>query len=149
MTSELRVKKQPVPASMYLSDGTTLSGTIFLSPVGPSLRGRETVPELMEEPEDLLPFRSQSGRFLLVGKPEIVAFRITSGEAKPPVDTRINADLKLTGGFQFNGQLVSEIDTDRLSDVLNHAAKWLRLKTPGGVMWVRRRAILIASQTPT
>lgn len=148
MTSELRVKKQPVPASVFMSDGTTLSGTIFLSPVGPRHQGRETIPEMMDEPEDLIPFRTQSDRFILVGKPEIVAFRLLSGESKPEIDTRIPADVKLKGGFQFNGKVVAEASTDRLSDVLNHADDWLRLVAPSGIIWLRRRAILTASQIP-
>ena len=81
MTQDLQVKKQPVPATVFLGDGSTLSGTIFLSPVGPSQHGRETVHELMEEPEAMMPFHAQSERFLLVGKETIVAIRILSGEA--------------------------------------------------------------------
>lgn len=147
MTSELRVKKQPVPASVFMSDGTTLSGTIFLSPVGPRHQGRETVPELMDEPEELIPFRTQSDRFILLGKPGIVAFRLLSGESKPDIDTQVPADVKLNGGFQFGGNIISEASTDRLSDVLNHADDWIRLVAPNGVIWLRRRAILTASQT--
>lgn len=147
MASDLRVKKQPVPASLFMRDGATLSGTIFLSPVGPSLHGRETVQEMMEESEALIPFRSQSERFLLIGKPGIVAIRVVSGEVPPELEGRVAGDMKLDGGFQFNGRVVSDHSTDRLSDVLNGAGEWLRLETINGIVWLRRSAILIASQT--
>lgn len=147
MTAGLRVEKQPVSAVVFLDDGTTLSGTIFLSPIGSNQPGRETIPELMDEPETLIPFRSQSKRFLLIGKAAVVAVRIITGESKPDLPGRVAADLKLAGGVQFNGRIVTEHDSDRLSDVLNHGDEWLRLETLNGIVWLRRDAIRVASQT--
>ena len=147
MTSELRVKKQPVPATLFMTDGTTLSGTIFLSPVGPSQSGRETVQEMMEGVEKFIPFRSESERFLLLGKSGVVAIRMISGEEKPELPGRVSADVRLTGGLQFNGRMITDHNTDRLSDVLNHSDNWLRLETLNGIVWLRREAISVASQT--
>ncbi|MDH5371966.1 MAG: hypothetical protein OEX97_03385 [Acidimicrobiia bacterium] len=149
MTQDLQVKKQPVPATVFLGDGSTLAGTIFLSPVGPTQPGRETVLELMEEPEAMMPFHAQSERFLLLGKEAIVAIRILSGEAQPELATRVGADVMLRGGFQFNGRVVTGHEDDRLSDVLNHAGEWIRLETVNGVVWLRRSAIIQASQPLT
>ena len=149
MTSELRVKKQPVPATLFMTDGTTLSGTIFLSPVGPSHAGRETVREMMEGSEQFIPFRSESERFLLLGKAGVVATRMVTGEQKPELPGRVSAEVKLVGGLQFNGRMITDHDSDRLSDVLNHSDNWLRLETLNGIVWIRREAISIASSPCT
>lgn len=144
MTSDLRIKKEPLPANLYLEDGTVLSGTVFLSLMGPTRTGLETIEELMSEPEAMLPFRTEEDRLRLVGKAGIVGVRMLSAEPKPDFEEGLDVEVRMRGGAQFNGTVSVAGEHRRLSDVINHAGAWLRLATDGGVIWIRRSGILVA-----
>jgi hypothetical protein len=146
MFGELHVKKQPVPVTLHMSDGTSLSGTIFLSPVGPTQAGRETVGEMMSEPESLFPFRSQSERFLMIGKEATSAIRVVSGEVPPVFGGRIPVEAVLVGGHRFSGSLLTEDPDDRLSGEVNRPERWLRMETTSGIVWLRRASIIHLAQ---
>ncbi len=149
MTSDLRVKKEPLPASVYLDDGTVLSGTVFLSPRGPTHSGLETIEELMSEPEAVLPFRTEEGRTILIGKAAIVAVRMVSAEAPADFEDRILVDMHMRGGAHFAGRIHVAGESHRPSDIINHAGPWLKFETDGGIVWIRRTAILMASPDPS
>ncbi len=71
----LRVKKQPLPVTLYLIDGTVESGTVFLPATSPRHTGSATIAELMDESDHLLRFKFQGDRFQLVGKAGIATIK--------------------------------------------------------------------------
>jgi hypothetical protein len=55
---DLRIEKSPYRVKVYLGDGETMKGEVYLSECSPSRRGGETLIELANDPErDFLPFR--------------------------------------------------------------------------------------------
>lgn len=139
---ELKVKKQPLPVTMYLADGTVESGTLFLSTTSPSHSGAATIQDLMDEPSQLLPFNLRAERFQLVGKRNISAIRAISGPKPAGFFERVDATIKLIGSHTFNGHLLVEGGRgERISDAIMED-EWLRMETQGGFVWAQRRQLL-------
>lgn len=139
---ELHVKKQPVPATLYLVDGSVDGGTIFLASQSLHRSGSETIGELLTNPDDpLLPFKIRGERFQLVGKSGIAAIRAVAGAAPVGFYTNVPAHVRTNGGHIFDGQLRVEAGRgSRISDALKEP--WVSLETQAGLVWVNRSQIL-------
>jgi hypothetical protein len=67
----------------------------------------------------------EQGQCTVADQPVVLSLPSRSGAA--PIDLEgVAADVKLVGGLQFNGRIVSNHNTDRLSDALKGAGVWLR-----------------------
>lgn len=141
--SELWVEKTAVEASLLLTDGSVLRGTLYLAPFSPRHAGLQTPGELLDEPEPLLPFRLAAGAFALVGKAAVTAVRVSGREDSSDLLVRLPARLRLSGGHRLEGLVLGEAGAgDRLSDLLNIPDPWVRLREPEGLAWVAKRHLL-------
>lgn len=135
--SDLRIDKLEVPTLLCLADGSTIDGWLFLSPFSPGRLGPQTVEDLMEEADRVLPFRTHGGKFLLVGKRNIAAAAVPASTGRPPgfwtvapVAVHVAGPHVLAGGL-----LIEEGGGQRLSDALNGPHTWIPLETEEHLVW--------------
>lgn len=142
---QYRVDKDAVGATVYLSDGAALRGSLFLSPFSIRRAGRQSVAELLAETGAALPFANPEGKFLLLGTASIAAVELAeAGPADEGFWTRIPMKVRLVGGHVFGGALLLEEGAGpRVSDVVRTEDPWLALETPGTRLWVAKAHLLI------
>ena len=58
-----RVEKTELPVVIFQADGSVMKGVVFLSATAYSHMGQQTLLDLMKEPGDFFPFRSDAGSF--------------------------------------------------------------------------------------
>lgn len=63
LMSEYQVEKQKVAITIFLIDGQTREGVIFLSPFSSFHSGPQTLHDLMSEEEPFVPFVGNDGNF--------------------------------------------------------------------------------------
>jgi hypothetical protein len=138
----LHIKKQPVPATLYLVNGAVDAGTIFLAHQSIHRSGAETIGELLtDDSEPMLPFKIRPEIFQLIGKAAVSAIRAVSGADPVGYYGRAHALIELVGGHRFDGQLLFEEGRGkRISDAIKEP--WIRLETRAGLVWVNRTHIL-------
>ncbi len=138
----LHVKKQPLPATLYLMNGSVDAGTIFLAQQSVHRSGSQTIGELLtDDQEPMLPFKIRGERFQLIGKAGVSAIRAVSGAEPVGFYGRAHATMELLGGHHFDGQLlVEEGRGGRISDAIKEP--WIRLETQSGLVWANRHRIL-------
>jgi hypothetical protein len=143
------VEKTAVEVRLLLADGSRLAGSVFLSEFSPTHSGRQSLEDLMNEPNPFLAFTTAQGRFVLVGKEHVVAVE-TPFDA-PSVSgfwSRLSARLKLTGGHTIEGRLwTREGPGIRFSDAVTGSATWVALETGRSLFWLAKARILTAEET--
>ena len=146
MSDGLIVEKHSSPANLFLSDGRVIEARLFLADFAQTHGGPQTVRDLIEEPGDALPAVDADGEFVLILKDAVSAASVVPTELDlegywhetPSV-------LRLVGGHRIDGQLLAEDGSGkRLSDVVNHADRWLRLRRPDELIWVRKSSLVTA-----
>lgn len=122
--SVYRVEKTELPVVVFQVDGSVMKGVVFLSPSVYSHMGQQTLLDLMKEPGDFFPFRSDAGAFCVANKQTITHIRFD-----PPKETsayeslgdREKAEIQFVGGEQLSGTVTIEMPEgrNRLFDFLN------------------------------
>ncbi|MBI5442495.1 MAG: hypothetical protein HY900_14930 [Deltaproteobacteria bacterium] len=141
-----RVEKVPARTTLLLTDGSRLSGSVFLSDFSPTRAGPQTVVDVMTDGTPLLAFETEEGLFLVVGKDHVAALE-TPLEASSASGflMKVPARLRLSGGHAVEGTLlVKEGPGIRFSDALNAAEPWIALETGRSLFWVSKAHILVA-----
>ena len=138
--SDLKVDKNEVPALLCLADGTTIDGWLFLSPFSPGHLGPQTVEDLMDEADQVLPCRTSGGKFLLVGKRNIAAVAVPASSGRPPGFWAVTqVAVRLSGPHVLAGELlIEEGGGRRLSDALNGPHTWIPLETEEHLVWLAK-----------
>ena len=138
--SRLRIDKEDVVATLYLSDGSTLHGSLFLSRFSATRAGPQGVDELLAESCHSLPFATAEGRFLLVGTPSVAAVEVSDSDRLPQgFWTRLPVNLRLAGHHHLHGALLAEEGKGgRISDAVNAPGAWLTLDAGGRLIWVSK-----------
>ena len=122
--SVYRVEKTELPVVVFQADGSVMKGVVFLSASAYSHTGQQTLLDLMKEPEDFFPFRSEAGAFCVANKTTITHIRFDPPEeasAYESLGDREDVDIKFVGGEQLSGTLTIEMPEgrNRLFDFLN------------------------------
>lgn len=146
MTKRFLIEKHSVPAELLLDDGRTLRVLLYLADFAQTHGGHQTVRDLVDEPGAVLPAIDNDGEFVLVHK------RAVSGISVVPTELDLEgfwhempATVRITGGHRIDGSLlVEEGSGERLSDVINHAGNWLRMRQSDRLVWVRMEALTTA-----
>jgi hypothetical protein len=122
--SVYRVEKTELPVVIFQTDGSVMKGVVFLSASTYSHMGQQTLLDLMKEPGNFFPFRSEAGAFCVANKLTITHIRYT-----PPVEIpayqslghREDVDIKFIGGEQLIGTVTIEMPEgrNRLFDFIN------------------------------
>ena len=131
---DLRVPTHEVEVTIYLIDGSQLSGVVFTDPNehDPSA----AVLTILASPEPLLRFRSSFDEFLLVGKGSIESVLIEGVEPT----TSARCFVATLSGHRFVGGIPGQLQEERLSDAVQ--MPWIRVYTERGTLQVRSERVL-------
>jgi hypothetical protein len=122
--SVYRVEKTELPVVIFQADGSVMKGVVFLSATAYSHMGQQTLLDLLKEPGDFFPFRSEAGAFCVANKTTITHIRFdppTEASAYESLGDRVDVDIKFVGGEQLTGTLTIEMPEgrNRLFDFVN------------------------------
>lgn len=148
MTEQLLVEKRSHPADVFLADGRVIEAVVFVSEYAQSHGGPQTVKDLIDEPGHVVPALDAGGEFVLIHKDAISAIAVAPSDQdldgywhETPVT------LRLSGGHRIDGSLLVEDGSgERLSDAINHARDWIRVRSANSLVWVRV-ATLVSART--
>ena len=119
-----RVEKSELPVVIFQADGSVMKGVVFLSAAAYSHMGKQTLLDLMKEPGDFFPFRSDSVGFCVTNKQTITHVRFDPPAEDPEYQSlgdREDVEIKFVGGEQLAGTVTIEMPEgkSRLFDFVN------------------------------
>jgi hypothetical protein len=122
--SVYRVEKSELPVVVFQADGSVMKGVVFLSASAYSHVGQQTLHDLLKEPGDFFPFRSDAGTFCIANKQTITHIRFDppkQDDAYQRLGDRVDVDVKFVGGEQLAGTVIIEMPEgrNRLFDFVN------------------------------
>ena len=131
--SVYRVEKTELPVVIFQADGSVMKGVVFLSATAYSHMGKQTLLDLLKEPGDFFPFRSEAGAFCVANKQTITHIRFDPPEEEDGFQSlgdREDVDIKFVGGEQLSGTVTIEMPEgrNRLFDFLNAMAGFFLLQ---------------------
>ncbi|MDH5373053.1 MAG: hypothetical protein OEX97_08940 [Acidimicrobiia bacterium] len=146
MTGKFLIEKHSHPADIFLSDGRVIEARLFLAEYAQTHDGSQTVRDLIDEPGEVLPAVDTDDEFLLLNKRAVSAVSVAPTELdlegywhETPVT------LRLIGGHRVEGALLFEDGSgQRLSDAINNAGEWIRVRRSDQLVWVRMSALVSA-----
>jgi hypothetical protein len=132
--SVYHVEKTEQPVVVFQADGSVMKGVVFLSASVYSHMGRQTLLDLMKEPGNFFPFRSETGAFCVANKQTITHIRFESPAEKTGFQSlghREDLDIKFVGGQQLSGTIIIEMPEgrNRLFDFINAMKGFFLLHT--------------------
>jgi hypothetical protein len=122
--SVYRVEKSELPVVVFQADGSIMKGVVFLSATAYNHMGQQTLLDLLKEPGDFFPFRSEAGDFCVTNKQTITHIRFVPPELEDEYQSlgdREEVEIKFVGGEQLGGTVVIEMPEgrNRLFDFIN------------------------------
>lgn len=122
--SVYRVEKSELPVVVFQADGSVMKGVVFLSATAYSHMGKQTLLDLLKEPGNFFPFRSDAGDFCVTNKKTITHIRFDPPEQDEDYQSlgdREEVDIKFVGGEQLSGTVTIEMPEgrNRLFDFIN------------------------------
>lgn len=110
----------------------------------------EALGEVLDAPTDFVPFHTSAG-VVLVSKAAIVYVSLRDAEAETTLyDRQHRVAIVLAQGTRFEGLLLdsSPADHPRVTDHLNHAARFVRLWTPEEHVLIHKTQIVTVTELP-
>ncbi len=120
--NEYQVEKRKIAITLFLVDGKTRDGVIFLSLFSSFHGGPQTLLDLMSEEEPFVPFDCNDGEFLLINKAQISHLKYKKeDDGKPVLGTPLDVSITFTNSQQLSGTVVLEVPDgkSRLLDFMN------------------------------
>ena len=122
--SVYRVEKSELPVVVFQADGSIMKGVVFLSAAAYSHKGQQTLLDLLKDPGNFFPFRSETEKFCVTNKQTITHVRFEPPEQEEEYQSlgdREDVEIKFVGGEQLRGTLVIEMPEgrNRLFDFIN------------------------------
>ena len=122
--SVYHVQKSELSVVVFQADGSIMKGVVFLSATAYNHAGKQTLLDLLKEPGDFFPFRSESGEFCVTNKQTITHIRFVPPEQEEEYQSlgdRENVEIKFVGGEHLGGTVVIERPggRSRLFDFIN------------------------------
>lgn len=141
-----RILKEPVNAEVYMSDGTSFEGTIYLRPARTLPADLSPIEDYLAGHDALIPCRGEAGQLVLVGRMGIVGLKLVEPGARPPgLELAVPMTVTLAGGHRFGGTLrLSQGQGFRMSDSLNDSGEWILMEIGAAHMWIARSHIVRA-----
>jgi len=129
-----RVAKTELPVVVFQADGSVMKGVVFLSAATRDHLGTQTLNDLMNEPGDFFPFRSEAGNFCVSNKQTITHIRYEPQPNDPEqqlLGHRAEVEVRFVGGEQLTGTVIIEMPEgkDRLLDFINATDGFFMLQT--------------------
>jgi len=124
----LKLRTQKRQAETKFSDGHSICGHFFISPLSKGLPGNENVIELLNDDRSYIPFEIAEGVISLLQKESIVMVRMAVSEMPKdlPYLSRISTKIFLLSGDILEGHVFIDLPKThtRLSDFLNFSKKF-------------------------
>lgn len=122
--SVYRVEKSELPVVVFQADGSVMKGVVFLSATAYSHMGKQTLFDLLKEPGEFFPFRSDTGNFCVTNKQTITHLRFDPPEQEDGYQSlgdREEVDIRFVGGEQLSGTVTIGMPEgrNRLFDFIN------------------------------
>ena len=122
--SVYHVEKAELPVVVFHADGSIMKGVVFLSAAAYSHMGQQTLLDLLKDPGDFFPFRSEAGDFCVTNKQTITHIRYEPPEQEEEYQSlgnREDVEIKFAGGEQLGGTVTIEMPEgrNRLFDFIN------------------------------
>ena len=122
--SVYRVEKSELPVVVFQADGSIMKGVVFLSATAYNHMGQQTLLDLLKEPGDCFPFRSEAGEFCVTNKQTITNIRLVPPKQEEEFQSlgdHEDVEIKFVGGEQLGGTVVIEMPEgrNRLFDFIN------------------------------
>ncbi len=129
-----RVEKAELPVVVFQADGSIMKGVVFLSATAYNHTGKQTLLDLLKEPGDFFPFRSEAGDFCVTNKQTITHIRFVPPEQEKEYQSlgdREDVEIKFVGGEQLGGTVTIEMPEgrNRLLDFINAMKGFFLLQT--------------------
>jgi len=129
-----RVEKTEQPVTLFYSDGSVISGVVFLSPSAYNHIGRQTLLDLLKEKGEFFPFRGNNDKFYVINKRSITHIRYQPAVRERVADvlgTSVEINIEFMGGEQLTGQILIEMPEGRtrLFDFINDVKGYFVLTT--------------------
>jgi hypothetical protein len=128
----LRIDKVRRGAEIFLTDGSRLAGTFFLSPNSPTRPGGERVSELLSGRTPFLPFHLRDGDVVFVHKEAMSRVLLEQREVDEnlPYLQKAGVLVHLLSGETLEGSVYLDLpqDRSRLSDFLNQCLGFFYLE---------------------
>ena len=125
----LKLKTQKRQAETLFSDGHSISGHFFISPLSRDLPGSGNVFELLNDDRSYIPFEIAKGEISLLQKDSIMMVRMAISEMPKdlPYLSRISTKIFLLSGDTIEGHIYTDLPKThtRLSDFLNFSQKFI------------------------
>lgn len=122
--SVYRVEKSELSVVVFQADGSVMKGVVFLSATAYNHMGQQTLLDLLKEPGNFFPFRSESGAFCITNKQTITHIRFdppAQEEEYQSLGDHEEVEIKFVGGEQLSGTVTIEMPEgrNRLFDFIN------------------------------
>ena len=147
--SDYKVEKERFCVKLFFSDGTQEDGNLYLSPQAAHHEGRESVRDLLNQPELFLPINFLQGRTRLINKENVLMVSFASGQEEEDdsadlLNTIYQVNITLDNRMQMEGKLVFLLPahSSRVKDYLNQAEAFVELRKDGEIYLVSRKHIL-------
>ena len=125
----LKLRTQKRQAETKFSDGQSICGNFFISPLSKGLPGGENVFELLNDDRSYIPYEITEGDISLLQKDSIMTVRMAVSEMPKdlPYLNRISTKIFLLSGDIFEGHVYMDLPKThtRLSDFLNFSQKFI------------------------
>jgi hypothetical protein len=131
-TMSFRVEKIKRNAEIFFPDGSTLSGSFFVSHQSPKHTGPESVCDILTNERTFIPFEVDGQNVLLLQKRSVVKLRLETRELDRDVPylKEIKARIQLVSGEFLEGNVYLDLPKShsRLSDFLNYSPDFFYLE---------------------
>ncbi len=124
LISIYRVEKTELPVIVFQADGSVMKGVLFRSAASYNHMGTQTLSNLMNEPGDFFPFRSEAGHFFITNKQTITNIRFEPQESdsgQTSLGHIEDVEVRFVGGEQLTCTMSIEMQEgeNRLFDFIN------------------------------
>jgi hypothetical protein len=145
------VEKISVPASVMLPGGERIDGNFALSPAAPFRDGPETLLELLNGTDRVLPLTLADGTVVLLSRPAIDWVEVEDGIdpswVRPPtfwITREEEVELRLLDGRKIVGIVAMELPEhlNRISDYLNLPEDFFPVTTRDGTRFVNKSRVV-------
>ncbi len=151
--SDYRVEKDRFSIKLFLLDGSTKEGYIYLSFLAANHEGPELVTDVLNQDEQFLPINFQESRTRLINKEQIVMVSFPEDEKKTgnlfPKDISIHdVTIHLVNHDPLEGRFVSLLPTHarRVKDYLNQGESFLELRKDGNIYLINKDHVLFVEE---
>ena len=151
--SDFKVQKNRFSVTLFMTDGSTQEGYIYLSHHAANHEGPEMVNDVMNQKEQFLPVNFHEGATLLINREKIVMIAFPGDEETTgsPISEEMcvhNVAIHLVNHDPLEGSFFSMLPTHarRVKDYLNQGEAFLELRKGGTIYLINKDHILFVEE---